>query len=61
MPPQDVIGMPSSIPKAVLEAEANPNLLADAILNQSWWDTGDSIKYFGSADGEASPKESVVD
>jgi hypothetical protein len=37
-------------------------LLADAILNQSWSDTtGDAIRYFGSADGEASPKESVVD
>jgi hypothetical protein len=59
MPPQDIIDMPSSIPKAVVEAEVNP--LADAILNSSWWDTGDAIRYFGSANGEASPKESVVD
>jgi hypothetical protein len=65
MPPQNVTGMPSSnhgaVLETVLEAEGNPNLLADTILNQSWWDTGDAIRCFGTTDGEASPKESLVD
>jgi hypothetical protein len=35
------------------------NPIAQAIANQSWWDTGDAIRYFGAVDGEGSPKEAV--
>jgi hypothetical protein len=41
------------------EANPNPNPIAQAILDQSWWDTGDAIRYFGAIDGEVSPKEAV--
>jgi hypothetical protein len=38
-----------------------PNVTAEAILTQSWWDTGDAIRYFGAIDGEVSPKAAVVE
>jgi hypothetical protein len=28
-------------------------------LDQSWWDTGDAIRYFGAIDGEVTPREAV--
>jgi hypothetical protein len=30
-------------------------------LNQSWWDTGNAIQYFGTIDGEVSPNKAVVE
>jgi hypothetical protein len=44
----------------VLAVNDRPNVNADAILTQSWWDTGDAIRYFGAIDGEVSPMEAVV-
>jgi hypothetical protein len=38
-----------------------PNATAEAILTQSWWDTGDAIRYFGARDGEVSQKAAVVE
>jgi hypothetical protein len=35
------------------------NPIAEAIANQSLWDTGDAIQYFGAVDGAVSPKEAV--
>ncbi len=46
-------------PNPIAQVEANPNPIAQAILNQSWWDTGDAIRYFGAMDGDVSPKEAV--
>jgi hypothetical protein len=46
-------------PNPIAQVEANPNPIAQAILNQSWWDAGDAIRYFGSMDGDVSPKEAV--
>jgi hypothetical protein len=62
--------MPSSSPagadatktrvKTETRVEANP--IAQAILNQSWWYTGDdAIRYFGAIDGEVLPNEYVVE
>jgi hypothetical protein len=55
--------MPSSSPAGAdtteTRVEANP--IAQAILNQSWWDTGDAILYFGAIDGEVLPNEAVVE
>jgi hypothetical protein len=60
---------PSNNPDAeTTQATANPmdpidpivlNPIPQAIANQSWWDTGDAIRYFGAVDGELSPKEAV--
>ena len=46
------------------EEEATPpnpraNPRAQAILDQSWWDTGDAIRYFGARHGEVSAKDAV--
>jgi hypothetical protein len=38
-----------------------PNVTAEDILTQSWWDTGDAIHYFGAIDGEVSPNAAVVE
>jgi hypothetical protein len=36
-----------------------PNPRAEAILNQTFWDTGDAIRYFGARDGEVSARDAV--
>ena len=42
-------------PKSRAEKQANlPKPRAQAILNQSWWDTGDAIQDFGVREGEVS-------
>jgi hypothetical protein len=46
-------------PNLMAQVEANPNPIAQAMLNQSWWDAGDAIRYFCSMDGDVSPKEAV--
>jgi hypothetical protein len=48
-----------AIPDTVTEVEANLDPIAQTILNQSWWDTGNAIRYFGAIDGEVSPTEAV--
>jgi hypothetical protein len=56
--------MPSSNPEAETtetRVKVNLNPIAQAIMNQSWWDIGDAILYVGTIHGEVSPKEEVVE
>jgi hypothetical protein len=50
-------------PNPIAQVKANPNMnpnpIAQAILDQSWWDKGNAIRNFGAIDGEVSPKEAV--
>jgi hypothetical protein len=54
---------PSNSPVALTEleaqVEANLDPIAQAIIDQSWWDTGDAVRYFGALDGELAAKETV--
>jgi hypothetical protein len=46
---------------SVLVVVNTPNVTAEAILTQSWWDIRDAIYYFGAIDGEVSPKAAIVE
>ncbi len=61
--PEQPAAEPAAEPASVEVLVVNdpPNSTADAILTQSWWDTGDAIRYFGAIDGEVSPMEAVVE
>jgi hypothetical protein len=50
-----------SNPETETEADANPepDPMAQAMLDQSWWDAGDAMRHFGAIDDEVSPKEAV--
>jgi hypothetical protein len=55
VPPVQNVGTQHEAEEAI---SSNPR--AQAILNQSWWDTGDAIRHFGARDGEASAKDSAM-
>jgi hypothetical protein len=61
--PEQPAAEPAAEPASVVVLVVNdpPNANANAILTQSWWDTGDAICYFGAIDGEVSPMEAVVE
>jgi hypothetical protein len=43
-----------------VRVQPNPTpITTQAVLDQSWWDTGDAIRYFGAIDGGVSPREAV--
>jgi hypothetical protein len=60
-PEQPVEPEQAEPPSVAVVANPPRNVAAEAILTQSWWDTGDAIRYFGAIDGEVSPKEAVVE
>jgi hypothetical protein len=48
--------------QAQAQADANPEpdpMAQEAMLDQSWWDTGDATRHFGAIDDEMSPREAV--
>jgi hypothetical protein len=47
--PKQPAAEPASV--EVLVVNDPPNLTANAILTQSWWDTGDAICYFSAIPG----------
>jgi hypothetical protein len=60
--PKPVEPEQAETPLSVVVVVVNPqDATAEAILTQSWWDTGDVICYFGAIDGEVSPKAAVVE
>jgi hypothetical protein len=61
--PEQPAAEPAAEPVSVVVLVVNdpPNVNAGAILTQSWWDTGDAIRYFGAIDGEVSPMEAAVE
>jgi hypothetical protein len=60
MPSNSPAGADATETRVEAETRVKANPIAQAILNQSWWDTGDAIRYFGAIDGEVLPNEAGV-